>query len=133
MTQLTETKKLLVKILETPYNQEIKVPVKLGFGGTVVQRCRVELSRVRNKIRKMPGAKMPVFKLRADIESKMDKENPARSFDLITFKRVRDTDVVIDMSDIDKVLNDIVKKEIEQEEKFEREQKGNIIIKKKAQ
>lgn len=131
MTQLTETKKLLVKILETPFNKELKVPCRLGYGEVLVQRCRVELSRVRKRLEKSK-IKVPGFKLKATVFNKLNLQDANLSCDVITFKRMRPDDVVVDLSEIDKALNEIVRAEIKEEEAREAEHKGKLIIRTRA-
>jgi len=50
MTELTETKKHLMGLLRTAYDHEYKCTTELGSGAALVQRIRVELSRIRKRM-----------------------------------------------------------------------------------
>ena len=107
MTQTNETKKILVQVLSTKFNEPCVVHVKIFTAEMVIQRVRVELSRARKKAIARHGAKnVPDFKLRADIV-----RSEAVKHDTIIFKKIRDTLIAVDMSDIDKILDDVVKEE----------------------
>lgn len=96
------TKALLLKILLTPFGEVYEHQSPTGTAEKLIQRVRVELSRVRAKYKKN---EIPKFSLRADII-----RAATQRFDLIKFVKVRDTDgsIKIDTSGIDKVIDEII-------------------------
>lgn len=70
---MESTKYYLKIIIQTPLNEQRELRVPYGEGLRLMQRCRTELSRIRQRL-KMRGSRIQQFSLRADVraEDKVD-------------------------------------------------------------
>lgn len=95
MAELTETKRHLLGALRTALDSPYKFQVTYGEGSVVVQRIRVELSRIkeayqRNNVRLKAQGKatepMQPFKLHADV-THFKESDEYEGYDLVTLIR----------------------------------------------
>lgn len=98
------TKALLLKILLTPFEAVYEHKCQTGHAEKLIQRVRVELSRVRAKYSSKKN-NIPKFSLKAEIT-----RTATQPYDLIKFTKIRDVDdtIKVDTSGIDKVIDEII-------------------------
>ena len=82
---ISDTKKYLQEVLTKDFGEWTTYRFRKGEGEVVIHRMRVELSRIKNKLRST-GRKVQDFKL----VTQWDYNSPdAREFDIVQFAKVR--------------------------------------------
>lgn len=97
--ELLKTSKYLHKVVTTPLNMPCELIVPFGYGDILSQRIRVELTRVKKKL-KAAGHQVAEFMLKADVKHDLE-----RNRDILTMtRRAKDGD--IDLSDIERMMEE---------------------------